>query len=524
MPANPTIEVLLAEREAWQKEREDLVADNAELRSQQHGDRSEIDRLRQIIASLQHKLFGNSKGEAVDTAQLQMQLTGAEEALVQLEAQEEAGKLRDKEAEAKAEPRARRARLVFPEQVEEVTETLEPEEVLADPEAYRKIGEDVTELLDIVPMKFIKKRLVRPRYVSKDDRDRPPVCAPLPPRVLPGGLPAVRLLVHVLLAKYVDHLPLYRISGIFRQRYGVPLSRQTMADWVRAVAEDWLSLIYHSIKSDLLKEDFLHADETPITCNDPDVKGRSRKGFLWDYVSKEDVVFYDWHMSRGQKAAASMLSGYRGRLQCDGYKVYQTLSAKEGFTLVGCMAHVRRKFYEAFELHGENDAAWYLVQIKALYANEREIKQQSLDPVTYRAEHSRPLMEAMHGRLTGDLEVLLEQNRAPKTVEAIKYALRQWEPLMRYIDDPKADIDNNRAEQAIRPTKLGLKNWLFVGHPRAGKRSAIIYTLVQNCKNQGIDPQEYLIDVLQKLPTCGSDPDTARALQPKHWKQNQALT
>jgi transposase len=498
-----------------------LLKANTELREQQRGDRGEIDRLRQIIALLQHKLFGNSKGETVDTAQLQMQLSGAEEALVQLEAKEQAAKLRQSEDEAKAEPRPRRARFVFPEQLEEVTETLEPAEVLADPQAYRKIGEDVTELLDIVPMKFIRKRLVRPRYVRKDKREEAPICAPLPPRVLPGGLPAVRLLVHVLLAKYVDHLPLYRISGIFKQRYGVRLTRQTMADWVRAVAEDWLSLIYYSIKSDLLKEDFLHADETPITCNDPDVKGRSRKGYLWDYVSKEGLVFYDWHMSRGQKAAASMLSGFRGRLQCDGYKVYQSLAAKEGFTLVGCMAHVRRKFYEAFELHGENDSAWYLVQIKALYANEREIKLQSLDPVAYRSEQSRPLMVAMRERLQGDLEVLLEHNRAPKTVEAIKYALGQWEPLMRYIDDPKADIDNNRAEQAIRPTKLGMKNWLFVGHPEAGKRSAIIYTLVQNCKNQGIDPQEYLIDVLQKLPTCGSAPEAARALQPKHWQQNQ---
>lgn len=127
------------------------------------------------------------------------------------------------------------------------------------------------------------------------------------------------------------------------------------------------------------------------------------------------------------------------------------------------MAHVRRKFYEAFELHGEDDSAWYLVQIKALYANEREIKKQPLDPVDYRGEHSRPLMDAMRGRLQSDLDVLLEQNRAPKTVEAIRYALGQWEPLMRYLDDPKADIDNNRAEQAIRPTKLGMKNWLFVG-------------------------------------------------------------
>lgn len=514
MPATPTIEELLAEREAWQKERE-------QLKAQANSAQGEIDRLRQIIASLRYKMFGNSKGETMDMAQLQMQLSGAEEALVQLEAQEQAEKLRDEEAKSKAEPRARRARFVFPEQVEEVTEVLEPEEVLAQPDAYRKIGEEVTELLDIVPMKFIKKRLVRPRYVPKENREQAPLCAPLPPRVLPGGLPSVTLLVHVLLAKYMDHLPLYRMSGIFRQRYGVRLSRQTMADWVRAVAEDWLSLIYHSIKSDLLQKDFLHGDETPITCNDPDARGRSRKGYLWVYVSEEDV-FYDWQMSRGQKAAACMLSGYKGRLQCDGYGVYKALSAKEGFTLIGCMAHVRRKFYEAFDLHGENESAWYLVQIKALYAVESDIRKLALDPVEHRGEHARPLMQAMQQRLQDDLEVLQEISRAPKTVEAIKYALGQWQPMMRYLDDAKARIDNNRAEQAIRPTKLGMKNWLFVGHPEAGKRSAIIYTLVQNCIMHGIDPQEYLIDVLQKLPTCGSDTEAARALQPKHWKMKQA--
>ena len=522
MSSAPTVEELLAEREAWQKEREQLQSDNTELRSQQNSDRSEIDRLRQIIASLQHKLFGNKKGEHVDTAQLQMQLSGAEEALVQLEAQEQARELRDEPASAKSEPRTRRARFVFPEQVEEVTETLEPEEVLAEPDAYRQIGEDVTELLDIVPMKFIKKRIVRPRYVRKDEREHAPISAPLPARVLPGGLPTVRLLVHVLLAKYVDHLPLYRISGIFKQRYGVQLSRQTMADWVRAVAEDWLSLIYYSIKSDLLQENYLHADETPITCNDPDTKGRSRNGYLWTYVSTRGEVLYDWHMSRNAKAAGSMLSGYRGLLQCDGYKVYATLAAKEGFQLLACMAHVRRKFYEAFDLHGEDDAAWYLVQIKALYAKERALREQSADPVVYRDHHSRPLMEAMLERLQRDQQVLDEHKRAPKTREAIRYTLRQWDALMRYLDHSQASIDNNRAEQAIRPTKLGVKNWLFVGHPEAGKRSAILYTLVQNCKNQGIDPQTYLIDVLNRLPNCGSDPHAARELQPKHWKQKQA--
>ena len=218
MTCVPTLEELLAEREVWQKERKQLQEANARLRSEQSSDRGEIDRLRQIIASLQHKLFGNSKGEVIDEAQLQMQLLGAEEALVQLEARQEARKLRADEAEAEDKPRERRARFVFPEQVEEVTETLEPEEVLAEPDAYRKIGEDVTELLDIVPMKFIKKRIVRPRYVRKGSGAQPPIAASLPPRVLSGGLPSVRLLVHVLLAKYVDHLPLYRINNRRCQR------------------------------------------------------------------------------------------------------------------------------------------------------------------------------------------------------------------------------------------------------------------------------------------------------------------
>ena len=520
MTCAPTLEELLAEREVWQKERRQLQVANARLRSEQSSDRGEIDRLRQIIASLQHKLFGNRKGEVIDEAQLQMQLLGAEEALVQLEAKQEACKLRADQVEgAEDKPRERRARFVFPEQVEEVSETLEPEEVLAEPDAYRKIGEDVTELLDIIPMKFIKKRIVRPRYVRKDQSTQPPIAAGLPPRILSGGLPCVRLLVHVLLAKYVDHLPLYRISQIFKQRYDVNLSRQTMSDWVRDVAESWLSLIYYSIKSDLLQEAFLHADETPITCNDPDTKGRSRNGYLWDYVSHDGDVLYDWQMSRSQKAAAAVLGGYQGTVQCDGYKVYKALAGKEGFKLVGCMAHVRRRFYEAFEIHGEDSGAWYLLQIKKLYKQERVIRAEALECTAHRKAHSLALMEAMHERLQRDALILSEQGNAPKTLEAIRYTLGQWEPLLNYIEHPLAAIDNNKAEQAIRPTKLGLKNWLFVGHPQAGKRSAIIYTLVQNCKNQGIDPQAYLIDVLERLPTSGSDPESARALQPKHWKK-----
>lgn len=519
MLARPSVEQLLAERQAWQKEREQLKIDNAVLRGQQESDRNEIDRLRAIIASLKHKLFGNRKGEVIDEVQLKLHLSGLEEALVELEAKEQAQELRQSEVSEESTSRPRRARFVFPKQVEEVTETLEPEEVLAEPQAYRKIGEDVSEQLDIVPMKFIRKRIVRPRYVRKGLKESAPIAAKLPERVIAGGLPSVRLLVHILLAKYVDHLPLYRISGIFKQRYGVHLSRQTMSDWVGSVAEDWLSLIYNSIKNDIKEQSFLHADETPITYQYATAKGRSGKGYLWIYVSSQGDVLYDWQTSRSQAAGAAILGGYRGLLQCDGYKVYPSLASSEGFELVGCMAHVRRKFYEAFELHAEDASAWYLLQIKSLYSSEKAIKEHGHEPVSYRNEHSRPVMETMYERLKRDQLVLEEQATSIKTLGAINYSLGQWEALLRYLDHPQASIDNNAAEQAIRPTKLGMKNWLFFGHPEAGKRSAIIYTLVQNCKNLGINPQTYLTDVLEKLPSAGSDSESARQLQPRYWKQ-----
>ena len=552
MSASPTVEALLAEREAWLKEREQwqderaewqderaewederaewederekLSQSNEELRRRRSDDRDEIKRLQQIIVSLKHRLFGTSRGEVVDQAQLELALAEAEGELVRLEAGQEARALR-KELEQgdKAEPPVRRARFVFPEQIEERTEVIIPPEVEAEPEAYRKISEEVTELLDIEPMRFIKKRIVRPRFVRKEQPEQPPICAPLPARVLAGGLPSVRLLVQIILAKYVDHLPLYRQSGIFRQRYGLQLSRQTMADWIRLVAEDWLALIYHSIKSDLQQSGFMHVDETPITCNDPDLKGRSRKGYLWAYVSSEGLVYYDWQLGRG-KAAAQLLHGYRGEVQCDGYGVYRSLAEEEGFGLIGCMAHVRRKFYEAFELHGEANAAWYLVQIKALYGVEARIKEEGHEVLTMRQKESKPLMQALKARLEADREGLERNRQAAKTLEAIKYTLGQWEALTRYLEVKEAQIDNNRVEQVIRPTKLGVKNWLFVGHPDAGRRSAILYTLLANCKACGIDPQAYLIDVLERLPSSGSSEAAARALQPKNWKQAQAVS
>jgi transposase len=392
---------------------------------------------------------------------------------------------------------------------------------MASPEDYREIGEpEVTEIIDLEPAKFVKVKQVYPRFVLKADRSSAPLTAPRPPRVLLGGLASVRLLVHVILAKYLEHMPLYRQEQSFKLRYGVRISRKTMGGWVRHVAEQWLSIIYESIKSDVRSSPYWGADETPITCLDRDFGKGSRKGYLWVYINRQGECVYEWHMGRGAKCAEPMLKGYRGLLQSDAYSVYDSISAKEGFLQVGCLAHARRKFHDAWRDYDERPSGWYILRIGELYKVERELKKNPhWDVVATRKEQSLPILEKIKEQLDLDIQTLDSNS---KSYEAVQYALNHWVKLCRYVYYPDATIDNNAAERAVRPSKLGMKNWLFVGHPQAGQRTAIIYTIVQNCKNYGVDPQAYLIDVLERLPHMSNDPEQIRQLQPKHWIKNRA--
>jgi len=220
---------------------------------------------------------------------------------------------------------------------------------------------------------------------------------------------------------------------------------------------------------------------------------------------------------RSAKCAEPMLAGYRGLLQSDAYRVYQSISAKEGFLLVGCMAHARRKFHEAWRDHGERPSGWYILKIGELYKVERKLKKDpKLDAVATRKELSLPVLAEIKEQLDLDIQTL---EPTSKSFEAVQYALNHWVKLCRYVYYPDACIDNNAAERAVRPSKIGMKNWLFIGHPQAGQRTAIIYTIIQNCKNYGVDPQAYLNDVLEKLPYMNNDPEQIRLLQPKHWRK-----
>ena len=467
-----------------------------------------IRKLQWEIKELKSKLFGGQQAETISDDQLQLALAELEsERREQQEIENEVvGYTRRKKKDGASQPR-------IPEHLEVVREEIIPEEVQADPDAWEKIGEEVTEELDIEPTRFIRRLIVRPKYVRRGVVDRKPVIAKLPSRLIPRGIPSAGLLAFIIVSKYADHLPLYRLEKIFSQRYQVPVRRQRMCDWIGQVVDNWLSLIYRSIRQGLFKGDYLQMDETPIRYLDNERKGKSHKGYFWVFGKPKGNVCFDWQLGRSGAAAKSILKDFRGGLlQSDGYAVYDSVTTGTEIIQVGCWAHARRKFYKALQQE-QLEAARYILLIRKLYAVEKLLPKDPEDILAMRSKESRPILDEIHEQLQRDRWVI----RADSALgEAINYALSQWAKLTVYLEYPQTRIDNNLTEQSIRPCKLGAKNWLFIGHPDTGHRSAVIYTLIESCKRHDIEPQAYLTDILKKLPTMTNH--EAVELTPDKWK------
>jgi len=319
------------------------------------------------------------------------------------------------------------------------------------------------------------------------------------------------LLTDIVLKKYVDHLPLHRQEQILRTRYGIELSRKTMCDWVRVVA-DWLTPIYNHIREDLRRSGYLQVDETPVRyCGEEG--GGSRQGYLWVFHRPGRDVLYEWYTSRAAACLDGMLRDFRGTVQCDGYGAYSSyVKERDDILLAACWAHVRRKFHEARQ-ECPTQAGWMLNQIGHLYRIERDLR--GAGPRLRQAVRS-----AQSGMLLARIEKMLKlklnQHRPTSAMgSAIAYTLSLWPQLLRFRDDGRLEIDNNLVENAVRPTALGKKNWMFIGHPEAGDRSAILYTLLENCKRQGLNPREYLHDVLSRLPAMTNQ--QTQSLTPTNW-------
>ncbi len=373
-----------------------------------------------------------------------------------------------------------------------------------------RIREEITEELDYRPSRFIRRHYVRGVYVDPA-RERAPLIAALPARVLPQAAVGPGLLAHVLVAKYTDHTPLARQERI-AAREGVELPRQKLVRWVEGAAL-LLRSVHEQLIERVLGSDYVQVDETPVRVLDPDRGGHAAQAYLWTYLApRADALVFDFDLSRSRaNPTAFFPTHWSGVLQSDGYEVYRRLATERpGLIHAGCMAHLRRHVFEAFK-GGAPEAVELIAGIGALYAIEREARE--LEPearAARRAEACPPIFAGLHARFRQLAVEALPQSALGK---AAGYALNQWPELTRYAQPGLGHvfIDNNSIERSIRPTKLGAKNWLFIGHPSAGWRSAVIYSITGTCQLLKVNPERYLTWLLPRLATARSH-DTAGLL------------
>ena len=378
-----------------------------------------------------------------------------------------------------------------------------------------RIGADVTEELDYVPASFVIREYVRPKYACGRCQQGV-VQAVLPARPIEKGRPGPGLLAHVVSSKYGDHLPLYRLEQIF-ERHGVQVTRRTLSEWNGAVADLLEPIVRTMHREQVGQSPWIQCDDTTLEVQEPSRAPEIRTGHLWVYRGELGEVVYDFTWSRNRDGPLKMLTNYRGYLQVDAAPAYDEVFAQSpGLIEVGCWAHARRYFKEALPT-AALPCAQVLALIKQLYGLERMASDRHLE-----APARQGLRQEQARLILAKLQAYLQEQRTaalPKSplAAAIGYTLRNWIALTRYTDDGRLKIDNNGAEQALRPIVLGRKNWLFAGSEVAAHRTAILCSLVQTCKHLQLNPFEYLRDVIERVSTHPAR--LVLELTPREWKR-----
>ena len=456
---------------------------------------AEVERLKAIIEALQRHRFGR-RSEQLDPDQFELCLEEVEAALAQAE------HARDQASRAPADRPRKTNRGSLPAHLERIEQTIDVDD-RACPccgGALHQIGEDVSERLDVVPTTFRVLVTRRPRYGCRSCESAV-VQAPAPARIVEGGIPTEALIAQILVAKYADHLPLYRQAQIYA-RQGIQLDRSTLADWTGRAAW-YLRPLRDHILDRLRRSERLFADETTAPVLDPG-RGRTKTGQLWAYARDDrpwgggdpPMVAYVYAADRKSERAEAHLGSFAGILQVDGYGGYAALARRrQQISLAFCWAHVRRKFYEL--ANSSPVATEVLRRIGQLYAIEDEVRGSS-------AEHRRLVRSERSRVIAGDLRQYLDArgrqvSAKAKLGEAIRYTLTRWDGLSRFLDDGRIDLDNNAVERSIRPLALNRKNALFAGSDEGGDNWAVIATLIENCKLSGINPHTWMTETLTKL-------------------------
>ena len=472
---------------------EQLLSKDEQLASRD----SEIEQLKLLIAKLRRMQFGRK------SEKLEWQIEQLELKLDELEASRAESGAPSPTPTSVASNRAKKPvrRPLPPHLPREVRKILPKQEACPDCGGELKhLGEDVSEMLEYVVEHFKVIQQVRPKLACACcDKI---VQAEAASRPIARGMAGPGLLAHVLVAKYSDHLPLYRQEEIYA-REGVELDRSTLADWVGGTSK-LLQPLVEALRRQVMSAEKLHADDTPVPVLAPG-NGKTKTGRLWTYVRDDrpaggatpPAVWFAYTPDRKGEHPKAHLKEFTGTLQADGYAGYDQVYEGGRIQEAGCMAHVRRKFYDLHVAHNSPAAAEALERIGALYAIEKEIRGRSpAERREIRTARSKPLMESLKGWLE---ETLGKLSKKSDTARAVRYALGRWEALLRFCDDGRIEIDNNAAERSLRAIVLGRKNFLFAGSDAGGERAATIYSLIGTAKLNDLNPEAYLRNVLSRI-------------------------
>lgn len=464
---------------------------------------AKIERIMFELARLKSWKYG-AKTEAMSAEQrLLFDATLAEDE-ADLDAQLKA--LKDEADQAdKAPPKDKRQprRQALPEHLRRVEHRHEPENTTCGcGKEMVRIGEDVSERLDIVPAEFFVHRHIRGKWACKCCERL--VQEPVDPQIIDKGVPTAGLVAHTLVAHFVDHLPYYRLEQI-NARSGVHTPRSTLASWSGAGGASLVPL-YEALRGFVLSAPVLHADETPVRMLAPGT-GKTVKAYVWAYARGEHDgtpgVIYDFCTGRGSKYPADFLAEWTGTLTCDDYSAYDVIFRREGSTEAGCLAHARRRFDELVKANASPVAAQAIQRIARIYRLENQAREMTVQArLAHRQQYTRPLWDELHAWMKQ------ERARVPDgggIAAALDYSLKRWVALGRFLSEGAVSVDNNHIENLIRPWSLGRKAWLFAGSELAGKRAAVVMSLVQSAKLHGHDPWVYLRDVLERLLTHPND-------------------
>lgn len=450
----------------------------------------QLDQLKKMIYGSRHERFVPTD---INPLQLSLDIQSEQTAVCNIAEAKKITYIRSNTT-IEQKPLVHPGRMKLPESLRREEIVIEPTEDIA---GCRKMGEEITEVLEYEPGELFVKKYIRVKYAKANNSGV--LIGELPARPLEKAMAGPGLLAQIIIDKYIDHLPLHRQMQRF-ERGGIKLAYSTLTDWVSGTSE-LIKPLYEALKAEVLKSDYLHVDETPIKVLDKDKSNGVHRGYYWVYQdSIKKIVFFDYQESRGREGPSGILENFSGYLQTDGYTVYEIFDKRKQITLIHCMAHARRMFHDALE-NDEQRSSYALEQIQKLYAVERMCKEESLDftqILEVRQEKAVPVLETLGKWMK---EQYLQVTPKSPIGKAIAYTLERWKRLSQYAENGMLNIDNNPVENSIRPVALGRKNYLFAGSHHAAQRSGMLYSLLGTCKMHGIEPYGWLCDTLEKIAT-----------------------